>query len=94
MLTAAEHFAWAKGRALEYATAGNAGDAVASLTSDLNKHPGTSGILHPALLVLFTGEVLLDGSAGARRFIEGLAGPADDPGQPDVGEPAVEEVPC
>lgn len=75
-MNAAEHFAWAKGRALEYVDLGDAGNAMASLVSDLGKHKGTAGILHEELLTLFAGEILIDGVRGARRFIEGLAGPA------------------
>lgn len=78
MTTAAEHFAWAKQRAIEYVDMGDGGAAMASFVSDLNKHPDTAGIIHPDLAGLFAGEVILGGAAGARRFIEGLAGPAAD----------------
>lgn len=74
-VTAAEHFAWAKERAMEYVEAGDGAMAMSSLISDLDKHEGTSNILNPAMLQLFTGEVLIDGAEGARRFIDGLAGP-------------------
>lgn len=76
MTTAAEHFEWAKTRAIEYVDAGEAASAMSSFVSDLNKHPGTSGILDDTLTMLFAGEVMLAGAAGARRFIDGLAGPA------------------
>lgn len=39
----AEHLRWAKDRALEYADKGETANAMASLTSDLNKHEGTRG---------------------------------------------------
>jgi hypothetical protein len=74
-VNAAEHFDWAVGRAMEYVEMGDAGNAMASLVSDLGKHEGTSGILNEDLLFLFTGEVMLDGARGARRFIEGLPRP-------------------
>lgn len=74
-MTAAEHFAWAKARAIEYVNAGDGITAMASFVSDLSKHEGTAGILHQDLQNLFAGEVLIAGAEGARRFIEGLAGP-------------------
>lgn len=74
-MNAAQHFDWARGRALEYVEAGNAGDAMASLVSDLNKHPGTAGIITPDLLYLLAGEVILGGIQGVRSFIEGLPRP-------------------
>ena len=39
----AEHLQWAKDRALEYADMGDVANAMASLGSDLNKHPDTKG---------------------------------------------------
>jgi hypothetical protein len=43
MMTRAEHLEWCKKRALEYARAGELQNAVASMGSDLNKHPETRG---------------------------------------------------
>lgn len=80
MTTAAEHFDWAITRALEYVDLGDAANAHASLTSDLAKHEGTAGILTPDLQYLFVGEAALGGTAGARRFIEGLPRPAEQKG--------------
>lgn len=77
MTTAAEHFAWARGRAMEYVEAGDGGNAMASLVSDLSKHPGTAGILTADLQGLFLGEVAIGGAVGARRFIEGIPAPAE-----------------
>ncbi len=77
-MNAAEHFAWAKGRALEYVEAGDGASALGSLLSDLGKHEGTAGILlDPALRMLFAGELMLGSVEGARRFIEGLLMPVD-----------------
>lgn len=45
----------------------------------LNKHEGTDGLLNADLLYLAQGEPILGGTAGAKRFIEGLAGPAAGP---------------
>lgn len=75
-MDAAEHFAWSKERALEYVAMNDGNGALASFVSDLGKHEGTAYILSSDLLFLFTGEVMLDGARGAKRFIEGLAGPA------------------
>ena len=75
-MNAAEHFAWAQARALEYVDLNEPAQAMASLVSDLGKHEGTAGILTIELQGLFMGEVMLGGAAGARSFIEGLAGPS------------------
>lgn len=75
-MTAAEHFDWAVGRAMEYVEMGDAADAMASLVSDLGKHEGTSSILSQDLRGLFMMEVMIGGATGARRFIEGLPRPA------------------
>ena len=39
--TRAEHLAWCKRRAMEYVDAGDLSNAVASMGSDLSKHPET-----------------------------------------------------
>lgn len=74
-MTAAEHFDWAVGRAMEYVELYDGANAMASLVSDLGKHEGTAGILTQDLLFLFAGEVAIGGAKGARRFIEGLPRP-------------------
>jgi hypothetical protein len=40
-MTRAEHMAWAKQRALEYVDRGEGLNAIASMLSDLGKHPDT-----------------------------------------------------
>lgn len=42
MRTRAEHLQWCKDRALEYADAGDGQNAIASMVSDLGKHPETA----------------------------------------------------
>jgi len=74
-VSAAEHFDWAVGRAMEYVEMGDGVNAMSSLISDLDKHEGTAGILNPPLQGLFLGEVLIGGASGAKRFIEGLPRP-------------------
>jgi hypothetical protein len=76
-VTAAEHFAWARTRALEYLDLGDPVGAMGSLVSDLGKCEGTAGILHPDLRGLMYQEYMLTGRpSDVRRFIETLAGPA------------------
>ncbi len=75
-MNAAEHFEWAKARAIEYVDMNDAAGAMSSFVSDLNKHSGTCTFLDEGLMYLFAGEVMLAGVDGARRFIDGLAGPA------------------
>lgn len=74
-MNASEHFDWAVGRAVEYLDMDKAGDAMASLVSDLGNHEGTHNILSADLLYLMTGEILIDGARGLRRFVEGLPRP-------------------
>jgi hypothetical protein len=47
--TRAEHLAWCKERALEYVDAGDANNALGSMTSDLMKHPETAD--HPGIVL-------------------------------------------
>lgn len=74
-MTAGEHFDWAVGRAMEYVEQDDGGNAMTSLIQDFGLHEGTAGILTHDLLFLFTGEVMIGGAQGARRFIEGIPRP-------------------
>lgn len=70
-MTRDEHMQWARGRALEYADRGDTANAMASLQSDLGKHPETadhSGIQLMYMLAM-TGEFNQPGKL--REFIEG-----------------------
>ena len=72
MQTAAEHLAWAKGRALEYADQGDVPNALASINSDLRKHPDLashSGI-ELGMMLAMTGH--LSTPQQVREWIEGL----------------------
>jgi hypothetical protein len=73
-MNAAEHFEWARQRAMEYVDAGDGGSAMSSMIVDLANHPGTANILD-GLETLFMGEVMLGGAEGARRFINGIPAP-------------------
>jgi hypothetical protein len=68
----AEHLAWCKHRALQYVDAGDLAGALASMNSDLCKHPGTAG--HPGieLGMLQAMAGLLYSTAEMRRWIEGF----------------------
>jgi hypothetical protein len=70
MTDRAEHLAWCKARALEYLDAGNLQDAVASMGSDLNKHPETG--CPNVLMTLGMMLMVNNDAAGVRRWIEGF----------------------
>ena len=69
--TRADHVAWCKERALAYVDAGDLTNALASMGSDLNKHPETAN--HPAiglgLMLMMSGHLATPGDM--RRHIEG-----------------------
>lgn len=71
-MTRAEHLEWAKNRALEYADRGKYAEAVASMASDLDKHPETAG--HSGsqigLMMLLSGQ--LSSPQAMREFINGF----------------------
>lgn len=73
MMTRDEHLAWAKTRALEYVAMGDLPNALASMSSDLNKHPETHSEATDMLIanvgVLY---VTTHNTSGMRRFIEGF----------------------
>ncbi len=71
-MTRAEHLAWCKQRALEYADRGDVSQAIASMTSDLGKHPETEdhgGILLMTMMAM-SGHLKTPGEV--REFIDGL----------------------
>lgn len=69
----AEHLAWCKQRALEYVDAGDLSQALASMMSDMRKHPETDT---PEVATLLTLEgtrcVGANDTAAMRRLIEGF----------------------
>ncbi len=70
----AEHLAWCKERALEYADKGDVGSAMSSLMQDLALHPETaaSAEIIPALMMpLAMAGHLPPGTC--RKFIEGFS---------------------
>jgi hypothetical protein len=64
-----EHLAWCKARATEYAKAGDATNAVASMVSDMNKHPETQ--LDPMLAMMGMMEIK-SGLPAVQRWIDGF----------------------
>lgn len=70
MRTREEHLAWAKQRALEYVDAGDLSYAVASMGSDLDKHPELG--CNPYLLLIGGLHASERDRASVRRWIEGF----------------------
>lgn len=70
----AEHLQWCKDRALEYADQGDTSNAMASLGSDLGKHPETASSVSVVKELMFPlammGEFEKPGEL--RKFIEGF----------------------
>jgi hypothetical protein len=71
-MTRAEHLQWAKDRALEYADRGDLADAMASMTSDLNKHPETKGHAGIELMGMLALAGHLRTRKDVREYIEGF----------------------
>lgn len=65
----AEHLAWCKERALEYANRGDRKNALASMMSDLSKHPETEKLVQVAASTILTVE---DDPSSVRRWVEGF----------------------
>ena len=71
MRSRSEHLQWCKDRALEYWRAGNIQDAVASMVSDLNKHPETK-TANQSMMALGIIYVMQNDHDGVQRWIEGF----------------------
>ena len=67
-----EHLAWCKQRALEYADRGDTANAVASMMSDLGKHPETENHGGIRLLMMMAMAGQFDRPGELRKFIEGF----------------------
>lgn len=72
MRTREEHLAWAKKRALEYVDAGDLANAVASMGSDLQKHPHTHGASTSVMLRLGMMYIDQGDPQRVRAWIEGF----------------------
>jgi len=76
-MTRQEHLKWAKERALEYVDVGDLANAVASMTSDIQKHDETAytgeAAATLALLVHVATLDVMNGNARAvRQWVEGF----------------------
>lgn len=71
-MTREEHLNWSKQRAFEYVDAGDLPNALASMTSDLNKHPETEGHIgiQLGMMQMITGHLATP--QAMRHFIEGF----------------------
>ena len=67
-----QHMEWTKERALEYARGGDTRDALASLFSDLGKHPETANHLGIQLGMSLMMAGHLSTTAEVTKFIEGF----------------------
>lgn len=72
-MTRAEHLAWAKERALRYLDEGDLAGALASMGSDLRKHPELERSAAPGLMMIGLFDVAAGDAAAVRRFIDGFA---------------------
>jgi hypothetical protein len=68
----AEHVAWCKERALEYVERGELPEAMASMASDLNKHPETPGHMGCELGMMLMVNGHLKTKEEMRKWIEGF----------------------
>jgi hypothetical protein len=71
-MTRAEHLQWCKDRALEYARRGDVKNAVASMCSDLTKHPETANHSGGALGVMLLVNGHMQNQQKVVEWIEGF----------------------
>jgi hypothetical protein len=70
-MTREQHLAWCKKRAHEYLAKGDTANAVASMMSDLGKHPETA-VKSPALNMLGLMAAQSGDVGEVRRYIDGF----------------------
>lgn len=71
-MTRAEHLAWCKQRAHEYLEKGDVTNAVASMMSDLKKHPETQTQVGGILDQIGMQAAMNQDRAAAKRYIDGF----------------------
>lgn len=74
-MTRAEHLQWCKDRALAYVRDGDLVNAVASMGSDLTKHPETAPLMHGplgAMCVFAAMQAHQGDKESVERFINGF----------------------
>jgi len=73
-MTRDKHLQWCKDRALEYARTGDSSSAIASMLSDLGKHPETASSAKAlstlSMMMLIGGH--LEGRQAIEKFINGF----------------------
>jgi len=67
-----EHLQWCKDRALEYVDNDDVTNAIASMGSDLSKHPETEGHAGIQIGIMLVMGGQMDTADDARKFIEGF----------------------
>jgi hypothetical protein len=67
-----DHLQWCKDRALVYADQGDVSEAVASMSSDLNKHPDTANHGAVTLMMMMAMSGQFERPGELRKFIEGF----------------------
>jgi len=70
-MTANEHLAWAKARAIKYVECGDLTNAVASMASDLTKHGAFRGAGYQKATLIGSSEIS-KGAEAVRRWINGF----------------------
>ena len=71
-MTGAEHLQWCKDRALAYADRGDNTNAIASMCSDMSKHPETANHAGLQIMVMLAMTSKFDRPGELRHFIEGF----------------------
>lgn len=71
-MTRAEHVRWCKERARAYLAEGDLQNAVASMTSDLSKHPETKAIV-PVMGMVGLGHAMSGDRVAVSKWIEGFS---------------------
>lgn len=71
-MTRKEHVKWCKERALQYVDAGDLQNAVASMTSDMSKHPETRDVMG-AMTMIGLAELMTGNPDSVRKWITGFA---------------------
>lgn len=71
-MTRAQHLAWCKQRALAELDRGDLAGAVASMASDMRKHPETASAALFPLVSAAMADVAVGDAAAIRRWIEGF----------------------
>ncbi len=67
-----EHLEWCKQRARQYVDDGALSDAVASMASDLRKHPDTDGPHIPVLVLIGAMDAQRGDANAVRRWVDGF----------------------